>query len=367
MNAHATDKGNDYRSRPTTYATGQVTSLDLSFLHQAANRMRAPVVRELVFRYTGDISGVTATFAAIDGCQLFSEIKISDRKGDIFRLPGKLARMAMQMELGARANEVDGLAAAASGATTSGDDMIIRVTFDQEQAANGADYGLPLLHLLDGGEIQMAFGTPVGSTGASGTVYVYAHVHDEGTKELKSRLVRRAQAVTVRDTSYPIGGSVRELVLCSNPAATSMSAWTGSTYTSFNIPELDVSVRDAYMLRGNYRRLRVDTASADVINGGLAVPLVIPSKGQRIDKMPDLQSVHIDLGSDTIPTSAQLYMSYIEDRDASLAAQLMEFSDIGAFQAALRDRGVVALGRGRSAKASEFSASLARRLPMQIR
>lgn len=362
----ATDKGEDFRSRPTTYASGQVTQLDMSFLHNANQRMRAPVVRELLFHFSGDISGVTTTFDNIDGCQIFSNIRIADRKGNLVNLPGKLIRLATQMELGARADEADGLADAASGATTSGDDMILRVTFDQEYATVGADFGLPLLHLVDGGEIEMSFGTPVGSTGVSGTVYVYAHVHDEGKKELKSRLIRRAQAVTVRDAHYPIGGSVRELVLCSNPTATSQSPWTASTYTAINVPELDLSVARSYILRQNYTRLRQDTSAADVIQAGRAVPLVIPSRGQRIDKMPDLKSVHIDLGSDTIPTSAQLYMSYVEDRDPSLAAQWLGYNDVARFAADLQKSGKVALGKGRAVEAAGFPAGLARRMPMVI-
>lgn len=362
----ATDKGILARSRPTTYAAGAVQQLDMSFLHNAMQKMRAPVVRELIFHYSGDISGVTATFDNIDGAQLFSQIRIADRAGDIYKLPGKLARLLMQMELGSRADEVDGLADAASGATTSGDDMIIRVPFDLEFAANGADCALPLVHLVDGGEIEMSFGTPVGSTGASGTVVVYAVVHDEKKRELKSRLIRRAQAVTVRDAHYPLGGSVRSLTLCSNPTATSQSPWTASTYNAINVPELELSVAKSYILRNEYIRLRPSRSSADVIEAGRAVPLVVPSKGQRIDKMPDLKSIHVDLGSDTIPTSAQILQEYIEDRDPSLAAQWMGYSDTQRFANDLRAGGKVNLGRGRKADAASFPAHLARRLPMQI-
>lgn len=360
------DKGLDHRSQPLTWADGSVQQLDMAFLHQSAQRMRAPVVREIALHGNFDISGVTATFDNKDTCQLLTQVKITDRKGDIVRLPGKLVRLGAQMELGARAVEHDGLADAASGATTTGDDALFRITFDQEFAAVGADFGLPLLHLVDGGQIEIQFGTPVGSAAVSGKVYAYVHVHDEGKRELKSRLVRRAQAVSLRDASYPIGGSVRELVLASNPTAAGYSNWTAATYNSINCPELELSVARAYILRENYRRLRPDTDADDVILAGKGVPLVVPSKGQRIDKMPDLKSVHLDLGSDTIPTSAQLYMAYIEDRDASLGAQWMGYSDVARFAADLAARGVVNLGRGRKAKGSEFPAHLARRLPMSI-
>lgn len=362
----ATDKGVLYRSRPTTYVNGATSQLDMSFLHNPMQKMRAPVVRELVFHFAGDISGVTATFDNIDGAQIFNQIRIADRAGDIYKLPGKLARLCMQMELGTRADEVDGLADAASGATTSGDDMIIRVPFDLEFAAVGADTALPLIHLVEGGEIEMTFGTPVGSTGVSGTVLVYALVHDEKVRELKSRYIRRTQAVTGRDSHYPLGGSVRELVLCSNPTATSMSPWTASTYNAINVPELELSVARSYMLRQEYTRLRPDRSAADVIDAGRAVPLVVPSKGQRIDKMPDLKSIHIDIGSDTVPTSAQLLQGYIEDRDPGLAAQWLGYSDTNRFANDVKEAGKVNLGKGRGAPVEAFDTRLARRLPVQI-
>lgn len=360
------DKGIDHRSAPLTWSDGSVQQLDMSFLHQAAQRMRAPVVREIAFHGKFDISGVTATFDNKDTCQLFTQVKVTDRKGDIVRLPGKLIRLGTQMELGARGVEHDGLADAASGATTTGDNFILRITFDQEYATVGADFGLPLLHLVDGGSIEVQFGTPAGSASVSGKVYTYVHVHDEGKRELKSRLIRRAQAVSLRDASYPIGGSVRELVLASNPTAAGYSAWTASTYEAINVPELELSVARSYILRENYRRLRPDTDTDDVILAGNGVPLVVPSRGQRIDKMPDLKTVHLDLGSDTIPTSAQLYMSYVEDRDPSLAAQWLGYNDVAKFAADLAARGVVNLGKGRKAKGAEFPAHLARRMPMSI-
>ncbi len=360
----ATDKGIAYRSRPTTYASGQTTQLDMSFLHNPANKMRAPVLRELIFHFRGDISGVTATFDNIDGAQIFSQIRLADRAGDFYKLPGKLARLDMMMELGTRADEVDGLADAASGATTSGDDMIIRVPFDLEFANTGADTAVPLVHLVDGGEIEMSFATPVGATGVSGTVYVYAVVHDEKTKELKARYIRRTQAVTARDDHYPLGGSVRQLVLCSNPTATSMSLWTSSTYTAVNVPELELSSYQSYILRQEYTRLRPDRSASDPIDAARALPLVVPSRGQRIDKMPDLKSIHIDIGSDTIPTSAQLLQGFIADRDPGLAAQWMGYSDTNKFASDVKEHGHVNLGKGQKAPVAAFDARLARRLPI---
>jgi hypothetical protein len=358
-----TDKGVLLRSKPIPYSAGNTVNVDLSYLYSAMQRMRAPVVRELAFHFSGSISGVTGGFDNEDGCALFSKIAIRDRKGPIYDLPGKLARVLHQMEFGTRGDEIDGLADAASAATTTGDNMMIRVPFDLEYAKRGADTALPLLHLVEGGQIDLTFGTPAESTGATGTVKVYAVVHDEGKRELKSRLVRRAQAVTAREDHYPIGGSVRSLVLTSNPSTEGMSAWTAADYAALNVPQLELSAFESYILREEYRRLRPDYSAADEILAGAGIPLVVPSRGQGIGKMHDLKSIQIDIGSSTVPTSAQLLMEYIEDRDPILAAEWMGYADVNHFMAEFASKGVVRFSSGTQVKATAINARLARRLP----
>lgn len=360
---YMTDKGELIRSEPITYASGASRTLDMSFLHNAMNRMRAPVVRDIIIHGNFDISGISGGFDNEDGCAILNQVRIADRGGEIYRLPGKLIRVESQMEFGAAQDEIDGLADAASAATTTGDNMIVRIPFDLEWAKDGAETALPLLHLVAGGIMEMTFGTPAESGSVSGTVTVYCVVHDEGRRELKGRLIRRAVQVVQRDTSYPIGGSVRQLHLSSDPATEGMSPWTTSTYTSLNIPELDMAALKSYLLKEEYKRLRADTAlsAADEINAGNGIPLIVPSRGQRIDKMPDLKSVHIDLGSDTIPTSSRLVMSYIEDRDQTLAAEWLGYSSVAAFQAAHRERGHVKLKGGGAVKATEYPHGVAAR------
>lgn len=356
------DKGEPIRSAPIVYANGSTKNLDMSFLHGAMNKMKAPVVRELLLHFNGDISGVTGGFDNEDGVAIFSNIRINDRGGEIYSLPGKLARVEAQMEYGAAADEMDGLADAASAATTSGDNLLLRIPFELNYAKDAQETGLPLLHLVAGGELFLSFGTPAEATGVSGNVTVYAIVHDEGRRELKGRLVRRAQAVGQRDAHYPLGGSIRQLHLSSNPATEGMSPWTTATYTSLVIPELDIAAQASYILKEEYKRLRVDRSAADEIDAGNGIPLVIPSRGQRVDKMPDLKSIHIDLGTATLPTSPYLVASWIEDRDQTLAAEWLGYSDVARFQAAHRERGYVKLQGGKAVKATDYPGVAARRM-----
>lgn len=357
------DKGLQVRSKPIAFANGSTVNVDLSFLHSVMQRMKAPVVRELVFHFNGDISGVTGGFDNEDGAAIFNSIRMRDRKGLFYDLPGKLARVLHQMEYGTAGDEIDGLADAASGATTSGDNMILRVPFDLRFGKRGADTALPLLHLVEGGQIDLTFGTPAESTGVTGNVKVYAICHDEGKRELKSRLIRRAQAITAKEDHYPIGGSLRTLVMASNPSTEGMSAWTASTYNAINSPQLEYSAFDSYILRDDYKIQRPDASSADEILAGNGVPLVVPSSGQSIAKMHNLKSVQIDLGSSTVPTSAQLLMEYVEDRDPILAAQWMGYDDVNHFLADFQANGMVRFAGGGSRKATEVNAVLARRLP----
>lgn len=363
---YATDKGIVYRSAPLVYASGSSKILDMSFLHGPMNKMKAPVVREIMLHFAGDISGVTGGFDNEDGCAIFSQIRIADRGGEIYKLPGKLARIESQMEYGTRQDEVDGLADAASAATTSGDNLLLRIPFEVEYGHDRQETALPLLHLVAGGELELTFGTPAESTGVSGTVTVHVVVHDERRRELKARLVRRAQAVAQRDAHYPLGGSVRQLYLASNPATEGYSAWTTSTYTALNIPELEWAAYKSYIAKQEYVRLRPDRSAADEVDAGNVLPIIVPSSGQRVDKMPDLKSIHIDLGSDTVPTSAQLVQSWIEDRDQTLAAEWMGYSDVARFQAAHRERGYVKLKGGKRVKATEFPGVAARRMAQII-
>jgi hypothetical protein len=364
----ATDKGVPYRARPLTYATGSSTNLDLSFLQSPMNRMRAPVVRELAFHFEGSISGTTGGFDDKDACQLFSKIVIRDRGGIIHDLPGKLIRARQILELGERgSSDADSGADVASGATNAAYSFILRVPFDVENGHVGSDTALPLLHLVEGGNIEVGFTTPAQSVVNSGTVTTYALVHDEKYRELKARMVAQNFAVTISEDDYAIGGHVRWLVLLSNPTAQGYSDWTTATYPTIDVPELELSNQSITFLRSEYKRIRIDRSADDPITSGGpdGVPLIWASRGQRIDKMPNLPSVRIRLTA-APPTSAQLLQNFIIDRFPPLAAEWMGYASIDGFMAAARERGAVKLGNGGPVKATDLPPELSRRLPMVL-
>lgn len=349
----AYNKGVAFRSRGITYGAGQSTNFDLSFLQSPMARMGAPVVRELVFEFAGSISGTTGGFVGDDACMIYSKIEIRDKGGVIHDLPGKQVRNRMLIEFGQRGQEdADGIGTAgdvASGATNASYRFFLRVPFDLEQACNGADTALPLLHLVDGGEVLVTFNAsnPTNSTVNSGTVTLYAIVHDEKVKELKSRLVTKQFAVTLIEADYTLNGSTRILALTSNPAGTGYTDWTVATFPTIDVPELELSNFSVPMLRSEYSRLRPFRATDDtfVTGGPDGIPLIFPSSGQRIDKMPDLKSVRVRLPAAAV-TSAQLLTCWIEDRYIPLAAQWLGFSDMGQYIETVNSRGKVKLSGG---------------------
>lgn len=366
----AYNKGVCFRSRPIIYGAGQSTNVDLSYLHSPMQRMAAPVTREIIFHFSGSISGTTGGFVGDDACMIYSKIEIRDKGGVIHDLPGKQVRVRQIIELGQRGQEdADGIGTAgdvASGATNASYNFFLRIPFDLELACNGADTALPLLHLVDGGEILVTFGTPTNTTGITGTVTVYAVVHDEKERELKSRLVVKQQAMTVLETDYPLNGSVRLLMLTSNPAGTGYTDWPLATFPTIDVTELELSNFSVAVLRSEYSRLRWNRATDDpILTGGPdGIPLVVPSNGQRIDKMPDLKSIRIRLPAAPV-TSAQLLTAWIEDRYIPLAAQWLGMSDQGEYIEAVNSRGRVKLGYGASVDPAVLG-NLAKRFPMVV-
>lgn len=361
-------KGIPFRSRPVTYGNGQSTNVDLSFLHSPNQRMRAPVVREIALHFSGNLSGTTGGFVSTDACQIYSKIEIRDRGGVIHDLPGKLVRQRQLIELGRRADlDTDFGGDIASGATNTAYNFMLRIPFDLENARNGADTALPLWHLVDGGEILLSFGTPAASVVTSGTVTVYVIVHDEMYKEVKSRLVVKTFAMTVTEDDYTLNGSTRILVISSNPAATGYSDWTLATYPTIDVPELEYSNLSTFVLRSEYRRVRNEPSTVDptFAGGPDGIPLIWPSRGQRIDKLPDLKSVRIRLPT-TPAASAQLLACWIEDRYPALAAGWLGYSDIQSYIEAANKYGKLKLGDGKLADPASVPGNVAKRLPMVI-
>ncbi len=364
------NKGVPLRSNPYTVTPGAQVDIDRNFLREATGKMRAPVVRELVFHANLNISGVTTTFLAKDAHKVFDRIQVGDRGGLIYDCSGSTTRLIEQMELGDAYSEPNDGAAVASGATSTSYDVFARVIFDTQRAHRGADTALPLNHLFDGGKIAVRFATPPGSVINSGTVTVYAVVHDEREPELKSRQVWQEFAITKSEDFYSIGGSLRAAFITSNLATTGYTALSTQTAT---ITSKSLAMYDLVQswFRQEYKRQNPDRArlnagtEVDGFTASLATPdalaLLVPSFGQHIGKMPDLQTLHCKLVA--APASGVMVTCRIEDRNADLAAEWMGYDSVQEFLSAFSERGRVGAKGGASAGIGGWNPRLVRRLP----
>lgn len=363
------DKGAPARSKPITFQNGTTQGVDLSFLYNYGGRMRAPVIRELIFEFVGSITGGVGDMQDADACMIYNRVRVVDMGGTLVDLPGKLIRQRMIHHLGERGQrDADQGGNVVNTVTNAAYRFYLRITFDREQSRRGADTALPMNHLSSGsGRIDITFGTPTASTVNSGSVTVYALIHDEGRKELKSRLVTRSIAVTQREDDYRFQGSTAWAILTSNPNAAGQSDWDLATFSTLDVTELEYSSLSPAFLRSEYARCRLDRASEDPVffGGPDAIPLIWSSSGQRIDKLPDLVSLRVRLQANP-PTAAELWVEYIEDRFPALAAEWLGYTDLGRYMDAVNSSAaMVKLGPNGGPHPSALG-PIANRLPMLV-
>lgn len=368
------NRGLILRSNPFTWADGAQLDIDRNFLREATGKMRAPVVRELMFHAQLQVTGVTATLLSKDAHKVFNRIQVGDRGGMLFDCSGSTARLIEQMEIGSAFNEPNNGTALAAAATSAVYDVFSRVIFDTQRSHRGSDTALPLNHLFDGGRIAVRCGTPPGCTMSGATIRVYALVHDEREPELKSRQVWKEFATTKAEDAYSIGGSLRAAMITSNLATTGHTALDTevATVTSKTLNMFDI---DLNILIAEYRRLTPTPARilpGDVVDGALisltgpdALWLQAPSLGQHIGKLPDLATLHAKLV--TAPTSGVMVTCAIEDRNADLAAEWMGYDSVQEFLAAFNERGMVSSTGGADKSVRDWNPRLVRRLPGYIR
>lgn len=364
------NKGLVLRSNPFTWADGAALDIDRNFLREASGKMRAPVVRELIFHAQLQVTGVTATLLAKDAHKVFNRIQVADRGGSLYDCSGSTARIIEMLELGEAYSEPNDGVALASAATSAVYDVFSRVVFDTMKSHRGADTALPLNHLFDGGKIAVRCGTPPGCTMTGATIRVYAVVHDEREPELKSRQVWQEFAITKSEDFYSVGGSLRAAFITSNLATTGYTALSTqvATITSKSLNMYDL---DQFMFRQEYKRISQDRArnlagtEIDPFTVSLTAPdalaLLSPSYGQHIGKMPDLQTLHAKLV--TAPTSGVMVTCRIEDRNADLAAEWMGYDTVQEFLSAFGEKGRVGSTGGAMKAVRDWNPRLVRRLP----
>lgn len=359
------------RSQAETYSSGETVSLDLSFLKRYMRRMQAPTVSEIVFHFNangGTVTGTTGGALAEDQYDLIRTLNITDRGGHLYQeVAGKTLRVIEQMERGSR--QVDNSALAlSSGSTSLTHDVFIRCIFDiDQQGKRSKDYRVPLLHFVEGGDVEVVFGAPANiSFPAAYNMRAYFVLHDERVRELKSRLKWREFAITQVDDTYAINGSLRAAIITSDLGATagytSLAAQVSVNSEALMFP----SALDTQLLIDKYRQNKISPASDDEFLASTpgALPLLTPDNEQNIGNMPLIDTLDVtDLAS--VPTSGRLVTCSVVDRPGSLSAEWLGFGSVADFVAAVRDRGQVKGARGKS-HVKFWDPVLTRRLPIRV-
>jgi hypothetical protein len=342
---------------------GQSLQFKTDFL-QAAKKMEAPCIGELLFRFTGTVGAVTGGAKGEDAFKLFSQVLIKDAE-ELVRASGATLRVWQQMEFGDSVNPDP--TDIASGSTNSTYSAILSIPFEFERAQRRQDTRLPIIHLTEGGEItvQLASAVPTGWAAAQSDwkMQVAARVYDERVRELKSRLRIIERRVTQEEYDYPIGGSIRAAFLSSSLATTAYTSLSGFTTLDSRDLRWPAGFETAYLLN-RYQKMRAFRVSGDEFDAQNAIPFVFPEERQRIGTMPDLGTLHLDLNA-AAPTGGQLFLAQIVDRHPDLAATWMGYPTPGDLADAIRKFGVINDSNG-GTRANRYHPMLARRLPIRL-
>jgi hypothetical protein len=359
------EAGELIESPPIAYSATTLP-VDMRFLDDAMSRYRAPVVREILYRFVGNVTAqATATgLPGKDGAKLFARIRVNDRGGELVNLPGAIIRQIEQMEYGDACQDDE--ADLGNAANDASYDITLRTIFDPSKSQNdGRDTGVPLLHFVRGGSVSLQMQAPVSSTVASGTIRVYFRVEEERERTLKSRMVWRERTITAAEDTYDVNGSLRAAFVSSVIATTGYTSL--SSHTEFTSNTLFKSAFPTKIVWDDYRRksAQYGDLTRDSFLLFEALPLVSPDRFQRIGNMMDLRAFHLRLAS--APTSGTFVTCHIEDRNPSLAAEWMGYNSVAQLSDALEKRGyILGKGRSRSAPYQAWDPVLRRRLPVAI-
>lgn len=356
------------RSNPETYGLSTGITFKLDFLAKA-RQMAAPVVDEIDIVLTGTVGGVTATALGRDAAKLYDQIKFRD-SDDVINASGAGMRVWEQGEIGAK--QIDP-ATVASGATNTAYNYRMRIPFNSPYRAEyGDDFSVPLAHFLEGGEftIQTAAAVPTGwaAVQTDWRVQLFAYVHDDVKRELKSRRRIKEEAVTQQEFSYQINGFLRWAILTSKLTTTAYTELL-ALYATLNSSTLTWPASfQTFNLVDEYRYNTQHFATNDeflltaTTAGALAI--AAPEREQFTSDLPEMKTLHLDLQA-AAPTGGRLLTDVIVDRNGDLAAMTEGYGSPGELQNAVQQRGMIRTPYG-EVPARGFNPALARKLPIRI-
>lgn len=349
-----------FASNPEAFALDSVFNIKTDFLGKA-RKMAAPEIAELIIRFNGTLGAAGGDASGVDYYKLVKKLILTD-DDEFVNVSGASIRVLEQMDFGSK--QVDG-ADVASGASSATFQTTIRFTFEPPRMQRPRDFRVPLINLLDGGQIQIQ--TPAAlptnfTTSSTLSMRVWCRVVDGRVKELKSRRKVAEQSFNRDDDTYPVDGAIRALILSSVLTTTGYTALTGITVLNSN--NLEVFPDFPRLLAvDRYRRMADSLGSLDQFVAGTAIPLITPDRGQMIGKMPIVRAAHLRMGS--TPTSAIVLRDVVVARPPNISALHMGYPDVQSYQLGILRGGRVVDEKNTHVK--NTPAELARIMPVRIK
>ncbi len=357
--------GIPYRSNPETYSLGNAITFKMDFMANARS-MAAPEVWQILICLTGTVGAVSGGALGRDAAKTIDTVRFRDTQ-EMVNASGAGLRVLEQMEMASRQRDPDDIA---SGATNTAYRYILRLVFANPwRAERDRDTAVPLAHFLEGGEFTVVTpaAVPTGWAAVQNDwkLQLFADIRDGRKRELKTRRRIKEERISNLEFDYQINGFMRSAILTSKLATTGYSSW--ASHTTLNSKTL--MVPPAYqvaMLLDQYRRESYHLGTNDefALATPGAIPLVMPRRYQKIGKMVDTKSLHIELPT-TIPTNAIILTDTIVDRDGDMAALSEGYRSSGDLHRAVMQNGKVK-GKAGNYHVRNFAAPLARKLPIEI-
>jgi hypothetical protein len=362
-------KGLILRGNPENFALGAPITFKTDFLAQARH-MAAPEICEVDFVFEGTVGGIAGGVLGRDSAKLADTIQLFDGE-DFVNVSGAGQRVWEQMELGNRRTDP---ATVASGATNASYNYRWRLPFvSVDKAMRGDDFAIPLTNILEGGQMRFvccpALPTGWAAVQADWKVTPYAYVRDARVREAKARRRLREEQVTQQEFDYQVNGYLRAAILTSKLATTGYTELL-ALYTQLNSRTLMwPAAMKPYELVDNYRYNTngIDTADEFLLTATTAgaLGIQIPDRDQMSGQMVDTKTLHIDLLA-AAPTGGRLLTDVITDRLGQNTATWLGYASPGEAQNAIKNKGRINGGDGRTYPVAQFNAALARKMPIRI-
>lgn len=333
-----------------------------------ARGMAAPEISHFVYQLTGTVSGVTATALGIDAAKIFSRLRIRDKdlRCDV---SGAMMYALNEAEYGI-VNRNRNPATVASAATNTTWEYRMVVPFEFADATRGRDFRIPVPYILEGGVIQatIAAASPTGFSAIASTdldCTIWARVVENRARELKSTLCYEQFSHTKLEEFFPVYGSAKTLVGCTDLTTTTYTS--NATYTAINSKALDLETDFDplfWVEKKLEQKIQAGVISEDIFGARLAWAMLISDRDQRIGAMPNLDMLDLRLQAAPVASSA-IAIAKIVDRNPQLAAAWMGYASPAELAAAVEKWGYIV--DEHNTKYVDYDAVLAARLPVRLR